>query len=193
MTTPFVAPQLPQVPLPPARKKKVLLVDASSKSRVLRAEVMRRLGMEVDSAADISEARSWWRADLYNLVLVHIGHDADGWHRFCDDIRATTPPQQLAFLVGKPEYLADMPRAIEETLLAPDDGRVRQKAVPGRPTEAGASQRWGILEASRRISEVRAASHARAKAVRDLPEPQRDLEESVRKFLDGPLRREETE
>ena len=32
--------------------------------RELRAEAMRRLGMDVDCACDISEARSWWRADL---------------------------------------------------------------------------------------------------------------------------------
>jgi len=41
------------------KKKKVLLVDMSSYSRDLRAEVMRKRGMDVDCAADIAEARSW--------------------------------------------------------------------------------------------------------------------------------------
>jgi len=28
--------------------------------------------MEVDIAIDIAEARAWWRADLYNLVLMNV-------------------------------------------------------------------------------------------------------------------------
>ena len=37
--------------------------------------------------------------------------------KFCDDIRGATPPQRLAFLVGKPEYLADSPNGDEELLV----------------------------------------------------------------------------
>ena len=51
----------------PAKKKRVLLVDTSRVKRDLRSETMRRLGIEVDCAADVSEARCWWRADLYDL------------------------------------------------------------------------------------------------------------------------------
>ena len=54
------------------KKKRVLLVDTSRTKRDLRAEVMRRLGMEVDCAADIPEARAWWKADLYDLVLINV-------------------------------------------------------------------------------------------------------------------------
>ena len=36
---------------------------------------MRKLGIEVDCAADIAEARSWWRADLYNLVLINMENE----------------------------------------------------------------------------------------------------------------------
>jgi len=54
------------------KKKRVLLVDTSPTKRYLRAEVMLKLGMEVDCAADICEARCWWRADLYNLVLLNV-------------------------------------------------------------------------------------------------------------------------
>ncbi len=35
--------------------------------------------------------------------------------KFCDGIRSATPPQRLAFLVGKPDYLADSPNADEES------------------------------------------------------------------------------
>jgi hypothetical protein len=41
---------------------------------------------------------------------------------------------------------------------------------------ADLSQRWGIMEASRRISAVRSASNARTKAMRERPTPPRDLE-----------------
>ena len=41
---------------------------------------------------------------------------------------------------------------------------------------ADLSQRWGIMEASRRISAVRSASNARTKAMRDRPTPPRDVE-----------------
>ena len=91
------------------KKKRVLLVDTSRTKRDLRAEVMRRLGMEVDCAADIPEARAWWKADLYDLVLINVEKDGGHRDRFCEDIRSATPRQQLAFFIGKPEYLADAP------------------------------------------------------------------------------------
>ncbi len=58
MTTPL-SPALPLSAPIPARdkKKRVLLVDTSQATRELRAEVMRKLGMDVDCAADIAEAR----------------------------------------------------------------------------------------------------------------------------------------
>jgi CheY-like chemotaxis protein len=40
------------------KNKRVLLLDASATMRDLRAESMRKLGMEVDCAADVSEARA---------------------------------------------------------------------------------------------------------------------------------------
>ena len=50
------------VPLPGKLKdKRLLLVDSSATMRERRAPSMRKVGMEVDCAADISEARSWWQ------------------------------------------------------------------------------------------------------------------------------------
>ena len=94
---------------PPVKKRRVLLVDSSRAKRDLRAEIMRKLGMDVDCAEDISEARTWWRADLYNLVLISAENEHGRRDRFCEDIRGAVPPQQMAFLVGKPEYLANSP------------------------------------------------------------------------------------
>ena len=161
------------------KKKRVLLVDGSPAKRDLRAEIMRRLGIEVDCAADISEARSWWRADLYSLVLFHVENELGHRDKFCEDIRAATPPQQIAFLVGKPEYLADAPTA-DQAAVIPNHGRHATqddlKASLSIDLSSAPQQRWGILEASRRISAVRSASSARTKAMRDRPEPPRDLE-----------------
>ena len=108
MTTPFFTTPLSQ-PLPrQLKKKRVLLVDTSN-TRDLRAEVMRKLGMDVDCAADLIEARAWWRADLYGLVIMNMHTDLSNRDQFCDDLRMAKPPQQVAFLVGKPEYLGNVP------------------------------------------------------------------------------------
>jgi CheY-like chemotaxis protein len=179
VNTPLIGLPLSE-PLPSKLKnKRVLLVDTSATLRDRRAESLRKLGMEVDCAADISEARSWWRADLYGLVLIDMESGLGHRDRFCDDMRRATPPQQISFLVGKPSYLADAPAA-ERTPLLPK----RAEEAPGGDVRAalaadlpgGVSQRWGILEASRRISAVRSLSHARSRATQEKPAPIRDLE-----------------
>jgi CheY-like chemotaxis protein len=178
MNTPLLGLPL-STPLPSKLKnKRVLLVDASSAKRDLRAESMRKLGMEVDCAADISEARSWWRADLYSLVLIDMESGLGHRDRFCDDMRRATPPQQISFLVGKPGYLADAPNADRAPMVQRSgDQSVREdiRAALAADLE-GVSQRWGIMEASRRISAVRTLSHARSGATQEKPAPPRDLD-----------------
>lgn len=167
-------------PIPnPLKRKRVLLLDTSRTKRDLRAEVMRKLGIDVDSAADVSEARSWWRADLYNLVLIDMENELGHRDKFCDDLRGATPPQQLAFFVGKPDYLAEAPHANGHRSLQDDVVEVvpePAKAVGPADYYGAQHQRWGILEASRRISAVRSASTARTQALRERPTPPRDLE-----------------
>jgi CheY-like chemotaxis protein len=111
MNTPL--PALPlSAPIPDEiKKRRVLLVDTSHAKRDLRAEALRKLGMYVDSAADIAEARSWWRPALYDLVLINMEKGKGLRDRFCDDLRSATPSQRLAFLVGQREYLVDSPNA----------------------------------------------------------------------------------
>jgi CheY-like chemotaxis protein len=176
-TTAFTPPLAPPIPGGP-KKKRVLLVDTSTAKRELRAEVMRKMGMDVDCAADISEARSWWRADLYDLVLINVDKGAGHRDKFCDDIRGATPSQHLAFLVGKPEYLANAPGSDGEVPLPVhrDDTLIGDVKAALSIDLADLSQRWGIMEASRRISAVRSASSARTKAMRDRPTPPRDSE-----------------
>ena len=176
MTTPLLARAL-CAPIPdPVKKKRVLLIDTSHAKRDLRAEVLRKFGMDVDSAADIAEARAWWRPALYDLVLINMEKGRGQRDKFCDDLRSATPPQRLAFLVGQPQYLADSPNPNEEVAV---DHKGEQATAGSRnaelPIDPGdATRRWGILEASRRISAVRSASMARDRAMRALPPPPRD-------------------
>jgi CheY-like chemotaxis protein len=174
MTTPAVTSLLLS-PEPDARKKRVLLVDQSTASRELRADTMRKLGMDVDCAIDISEARLWWKADLYHLVLLNVENEMGTRDKFCEEISGAAPPQQFAFLVGKPEYLANVPGldaapGAENTAILTEDGAEPSAILDGR------SQRWGIMEASKRISAVRSISAARTKARRERPTPPRDME-----------------
>jgi CheY-like chemotaxis protein len=177
MTTSAFAPL--SAPLPAElKKKRVLLVDTSSAKRDLRAEALRKLGMDVDCAADISEARSWWRVDLYHLVLIHVENNASQRDGFCQDIRRTSPRQQVAFLVGKPAYLADAPKEdLAASLVGSQDGALAEdaRALPADLADLP-PLRWGILEASKRISEVRSVSIARTRAMRERPAPVRDSE-----------------
>lgn len=185
MTTSIYSPQLAP-PIPSAlKKKRVLLVDASAAKRDLRADALRQLGVEVDCAADIAEARSWWKADLYNLVLINLAKGLGHRDKFCDDVRNATPPQPLAFLVGEPQYLAPSPGADEEV-------QQSKREDPGGDDRAELStdredfpQRWGILEASRRISSVRAAAIARTRALQTRPAPPRDVESRYSKHAAG--------
>src|SRR5207249_7248061 len=99
MTTLMLALPLSNPIRGPVKKRRVLLVDTSPSKRELRAETMRRLGMDVDCAADISEARSWWRADLYNLVLINMENEQGHRDTDCDHIgRASAPTRPSVYV-----------------------------------------------------------------------------------------------
>jgi len=196
--TATVFPSPLPVPIPtPVKKKRVLLIDTSSVKRDMRSEVMRKLGMEVDCAADIIEARCWWKADLYDLVLIDMAGGLGQSQKFCEDIRGATPPQQLAFFVGAPDYLAASPNADAEMLIENGNGEAEIAGILATlpAVSRDLPQRWGILEASRRISAVRSASVARTRAIRERPAPPRDYEgrgskRSMTSTLDDLLREE---
>ena len=178
MNTPLLS--LPaSAPIPDAvKKKRVLLIDTSHAKRDLRADIMRKLGIDVDSASDIVEARIWWRPALYDLVLINMEKGRGQRDKFCDDLRSATPPQRVAFLVGQPEYLTDLPNQDQELAMERSDEQAAignaKDIFPADPADT--TQRWGVLEASRQISAVRSASIARTQAMRALPPPPRDSE-----------------
>jgi len=174
MNTPMVA--LPGSILEglPAKKKRVLLLDTSQTKRDLRADVMRKLGIEVDCAADVLEARCWWRADLYNLVLINASGEAESRDKFCSDIRSANPRQRIAFFVSGPEYLSVTPHS-DATPAEADADAIHKAMVAALLAQSSQnmSQRWGILEACKRISSVRSVSEARSRAIRETPRPSR--------------------
>jgi hypothetical protein len=174
MTTPVIALPLSTPEGLPVRKKRVLLLDSSQTKRDLRADVMRKLGIDVDCAADVLEARCWWRADLYNLVLINVSAETDSRDKFCIELRGATPPQRIAFFVGGPEYLAAAPHS-DAAPTEPDADAVHREMVAALLGQASgsSSQRWGILEACRKISSVRSVSEARSRAIRETPRPSR--------------------
>ena len=172
MTTPIIALPLSLPENRSAKKKRVLLLDTSQTKRDLRADVMRKLGIEVDCAADVIEARCWWRADLYNLVLISVAGENDIRDKFCTEIRGASPPQRVAFFVGGPEYLAATPHSDQ----SPAGADCLHKELVAELLASGSEasrQRWGILEACKRISSVRSVSEARSRAIREIPRPSR--------------------
>ncbi|HVN21027.1 MAG TPA: hypothetical protein VMU05_19735 [Dongiaceae bacterium] len=176
-------------PIPEAvKKKRVLLIDGSHAKRDLRAEVMRKLGIDVDSAGDMTEASIWWKPALYDLVLINMEKGRGQRDKFCDHVRSATPPQRLAFLVGRPEYLTHLPNEDQESAMESVDD---ESAIGGaknvhRVDRGDTIRRWGILEASRQISAVRSASIARSHAMRALPPPPRDSEGRTTKPIATP-------
>jgi CheY-like chemotaxis protein len=175
MTAPIIALPLSIPEGGSAKRKRVLLLDTSQTKRDLRADVMRKLGIEVDCAADVLEARCWWRADLYNLVLISVAGENDTRDKFCTEIRSANPPQRIAFFVGGPEYLAATPDSDQSPVAADADSLHKElvAALLANASATSSEQRWGILEACKRISSVRSVSEARSRAIREIPRPSR--------------------
>jgi CheY-like chemotaxis protein len=145
-------------------RKRILLVDTYNTKRDLRAKIMRKLGAEVDCAADIGEARLLWQADSYNLVLVDVRNDSRNLQKFCDEVRSAKPPQAVAFLVGKPEYLAGDPSPEDGVPLPGQNGHGAWGetviAMYANACEA-LPRRWGFQEASWRIAATRSLKDPR--------------------------------
>ena len=149
------------------RKKRILLIDSYATKRDLRAKILRKLGVEVDCACDISEARSLWQADAYNLVLMDVRREPRNVEDFCGEMASAKPPQRMAFLVGKPEYLGSTPGAgADELHRDPTRNGLWSEMVASLFTSACEllPQRYGFLEASWRIAATRSLKDPRQKS-----------------------------
>jgi CheY-like chemotaxis protein len=175
---------------PAVAKKRVLLVDTYATKRDLRSKIMRKLGVDVDCAAGISEARALWQADSYSLVLVDVHNDAVNVQEFCDEVRNAKPPQSIAFLVGKPEYLAGSPVSDDgQALPAPDVHGAWGEMVIAMYANACVAlpRRYGFQEASWRIAATRSLKDPRpSHAIASKKHPQFSWVDAVNRHSEKP-------
>ncbi len=163
-------------------RKRVLLVGTYSLKRDLRARIMRKLGVEVDCAADISEARSLWQADSYSLVLVDVRNDSVNVQEFCAEIRSAKPPQVVAFLVGKPNYLAGSPDSEDAVPAAAPNGHGNwNEMVAAMYADASEAlpRRFGFQEASWRIAALRTLQDPRPGRAAEAKRPRQSWADAV--------------
>jgi len=151
----------------PQPKKRILLIATSAMKRELRTRILQKLGLDVDCAADITEARSLWRADFYSLVLMDITNDSIHVAEFCAKIKAAKPSQRVSFLVGKPDYLSAS-CVLDDTLMVPEEPAspwgTMVAALHANGTEA--PPRWGFQEATWQIAATRSLKDPRSKQAR---------------------------
>ncbi len=97
-------------PRPPGKSRgKLLLLDSNTTTCDLRTKIMRKVGLDVDCAADTIQAFLLWRPDFYELVLVDFREAPLVAQQFCSEIRSASPKQRIAYFVGKPHYLSFSP------------------------------------------------------------------------------------
>lgn len=131
--------------------KKVLLVIGNASRRNLRANVFRDVGIEVICAAHVKEARDLWHPGVYDLVVLDMRLHSDDAADLCSEMKAQSPGQGIAWLVGSPEFLSARPlfdRAIQEDS-TPCANNVRQ--IMANACEA-LPRRGGFLEARWRMA-----------------------------------------
>jgi hypothetical protein len=171
-------------------KKRILLIDSFATKRDLRAKILRKMGVEVDCAADISEARSLWQADSYNLVLLDVKRDPRNVEEFCAEMHGAKPPQKMAFLVGKPEYLGASP-STDTAVPWADTTRngMWSEMVASLFTSACEflPRRYGFLEASWRIAATRSLKDPRQKEART--DARRPVEQRAQGYWKDAIRR----
>ncbi len=100
-------------------KKVVLLVDSNSRTRESRAKLFRTLGVTVHSAASAATARTRLASSKFDLILVDLGRDIDDAESLVAEIRQKNRKQRVAFLVGRPLYVASSLRRKEAVAVAP--------------------------------------------------------------------------
>ena len=153
----------------PSKRKRLLLVDGNAGKRALRVKIMGKAGLDVDCASDINAARLLWRNNSYHLVLIDLRRDGQGAAEFRAEIKADSPRQIVAFLVGKPAYLSSSPVPELDSEPTAPSGWAQKAALLLTSDCATAGLRGGFLEATLRMA---------AKRSRNDPQPKRTSSES---------------
>jgi CheY-like chemotaxis protein len=153
-------------------KKHILLVVSHSPTNSLRANVLRKHGIDVVCAHHMGDARLLWHPGSYDLVLFDVHCDNSAALELADEIKAECPGQRIAFLVGRPEYLAASPRENGGNDRAGQDAPPKRHEETLRQLMATACEalprRGGFLEATWRMSLARAV---KPEAVSSSPRP----------------------
>ncbi len=133
-------------------KLSILLIDTNSERRALRKKIMGFHGVEVIGASDLTEASSIWHRDRYDMVLIDIRADHRGCMAFRDEIKKDNAHQVVAFLVGRPTYVALEP--LLGSYVAEEHGTQWGDAMRKAIRESCDSlvQRNGFVEATWRIA-----------------------------------------
>src|SRR5256712_11667955 len=96
--------------IPKLEKKRILLIATYATKRDLRARVLRKLGVEVDCAADIGEARSLWRGENYYLVVGGVGEEIGKAEEIFFLIKRAQTPHKSAYLFVETRKIAPSSR-----------------------------------------------------------------------------------
>jgi CheY-like chemotaxis protein len=136
-------------------KKCVLLMDTNAERRALRKKIMALHGVEMIGASDLEEAGLVWHPDRYDMVLIDIRRDYRGALAFRDEIKKDSPDQIVAFLVGRPDFVAlqPAPGSYVPEAHGMEWGESLRTAV--RESCELLPQRNGFVEASWRIAAAR--------------------------------------
>jgi DNA-binding NtrC family response regulator len=87
--------------------KKLLLIDPHQPTRDARADVFRSHGIGVDATGSLRVARSLWRTEPYDLILLDARGYLPGEARdFYLEIKHASPRTRVVLLVGPPRYLS---------------------------------------------------------------------------------------
>ncbi len=137
-------------------KKCVLLMDTNPERRALRKKIMALHGVEMIGANDLEEAALVWHPDRYDMVLIDIRRDHHGALAFRDEIKKENPDQVVAFLVGRPNFVAlqPSPGSYVPEVHGMEWGESLRNAV--RESCEALPQRNGFVEASWRIAATKA-------------------------------------
>jgi len=144
----------PSAPKLPA-KLSILLMDGNAERRALRQKVLALQGADVVGASDLTEASSIWHRDRYDMVLLDIRADHLGCLSWRDEIKKEKPQQLVAFLVGRPNYVALDP--LLGSYVAEEHGLQwgESMRLAIRQSCASLPQRNGFVEAGWRMSAAR--------------------------------------
>src|SRR5216683_2694193 len=89
------------------RGKRILLIDRCQATREVRTAVLRRQGVEVHEAEEISAARFLWQPNVYDLVMLDVRRYSPAETlEFYGEVMHRSPHEHFVFLLGPPKYLS---------------------------------------------------------------------------------------